>query len=131
EPQELRRYIAVEPVLDFSALEPGRATTNAIAQILGDLDLAGNYQARVRLTGIVPINDDGFATVKQNAALNAAVSVLAVIVILWLALHSLRIIFAVAISLIFGLAVSAAAGLLLVGALNLISVAVFFLFLGL
>ena len=85
----------------------------------------------MRLTGLVPINDDGFATLKHNAALNAAVSVLAVLVILWLALHSLRIIFAVAASLIVGLALSAAAGLLLVGALNLISVAFFVLFIGL
>ncbi|MBV8133351.1 MAG: MMPL family transporter, partial [Alphaproteobacteria bacterium] len=131
EPQELRRFIEVEPVLDFSALEPGRAATDAISQTVRDLDLTGEYQARVRLTGIVPINDDGFATLKQNAALNAAISVLAVLVILWLALHSLRIIFAVAISLIVGLAVSAAAGLLLVGALNLISVAFFVLFIGL
>jgi len=131
EPQELRRFIEVEPVLDFSALEPGRRATDAIAQTARDLDLADSYQARVRLTGIVPINDDGFSTLKQNAALNAAVSVLAVLIILWLALHSLRIIFAVAVSLIVGLALSAAAGLLLVGALNLISVAFFVLFIGL
>jgi uncharacterized protein len=131
QPQELRRFIEVEPVLDFSALEPGRAATNAITQTAGDLDLTGKYQAWVRLTGIVPINDDGFGTLKQNAALNIAVSVLAVLVILWLALRSLRIIFAVAVSLIVGLAISAAAGLLLVGALNLISVAFFVLFIGL
>ena len=118
-------------MLDFSALEPGRAATETIAQTVRDLKLAGDYQARVSLTGIVPINDDGFATLKQNAALNIAVSVLAVLFILWLALHSLRIIFAVVISLIVGLMVTAAAGLMLVGALNLISVAFFVLFIGL
>src|SRR5262249_35081583 len=37
EPQELRRFIEVEPVLDFSALEPGRAATDAIAQTAWDL----------------------------------------------------------------------------------------------
>src|SRR5215831_1150538 len=62
EPQELRRFVEVEPVLDFSALEPGRAATEAIAQTAQDLGLSGNYQVRVRLTGIVPINDDGFTT---------------------------------------------------------------------
>src|SRR6202011_3011468 len=66
EPQELRRFMAVEPVLDFSALEPGRRATNAIAQTVLDLELTSNYQAQVRLTGIVPINDDGFATLKHN-----------------------------------------------------------------
>jgi len=130
-PQELRRFIEVEPVLDFTALEPGRSATNAIAQTARDLQLAGDYQARVRLTGIVPINDDGFATLKQNAALNIAISVFSVLVILWAALHSLRIIVAVVASLIVGLPITAALGLMLVGALNLISVAFFVLFVGL
>src|SRR4029077_4901548 len=72
-----------------------------------------------------------FATLKHSAPLNAAVSIISVLVILWLALRSPRIILAVAVSLIVGLAVAAAAGLLLVGALNLISVAFFVLFIGL
>jgi uncharacterized protein len=130
-PEELLRFIEIEPVLDFSALEPGRAATDAIAQTARELKLSADYQARVRLTGIVPINDDGFAVLKQNAALNAAVSILAVLIILWLALRSLRIIFAVAMSLAAGLAITSAVGLLLVGALNLISVAFFILFIGL
>ena len=115
----------------FQCAEPGRAATDAITQTTRDLRLAANYQATVRLTGIVPINDDGFAVLKHNAALNAAISILAVLVVLWLALHSLRIIFAVAVSLAVGLAITAAVGLLLVGALNLISVAFFVLFIGL
>ena len=53
------------------------------------------------------------------------------LVILWLALRSLRIILAVMVSLAFGLAISAAAGLFLVGAFNLISIAFFALFVGL
>ena len=130
-PQELLRFIEVEPVLDFSALEPGRAASDAIAQTAQDLQLSTKEQARVRLTGIVPINDDGFAVLKQNAPLNIAISIAAVLVILWLALHSLRIIFAVAVSLAVGLAVTAAFGLWMVGALNLISVAFFVLFIGL
>jgi hopanoid biosynthesis associated RND transporter like protein HpnN len=128
EPSELRRFIEVEPVLDFSALQPGRAATEAIAETARDLNLDSGYRARVRLTGLAPINDDQFATLKDNAALNAAVSLLAVLVILWLALHSFRIILAVAVSLVVGLAISAAFGLFLVGALNVISVAFFVLF---
>src|SRR6516225_611986 len=131
EPQELRRFIEVEPVLDFTTREPGRAATNVITQTAETLDRSGSYQAHVRLTGLVPINDDGFATLKHHWALNVAVTVFAVLVILWLALHSLRIIVAVAVSLIVGLPVTAAAGLMLVGALNLISVAFFVLFIGL
>jgi hypothetical protein len=75
EPQKLHRFIEIEPVLDFSALEPGRAATDAIAQTARDLKIAGDYQAKVRLTGLVPINDDGFATLQQNAARRAVAAI--------------------------------------------------------
>src|SRR5712691_6017747 len=131
QPGELRRFIEVEPVLDFSALQPGLAATNAIARTAADLHFAENYRARVRQTGLIPIDDDDFGTLKQNAGLNATASLLAVLLILWLALRSFRIIFAVAVSITVGLAVSVAWGLFLVGAFNLISVAFFVLFVGL
>src|SRR5437764_7268694 len=108
EPRDLLRFIEVEPVLDFSALQPGHAATSTVAQTARDLHLAESYRARVRQTGLVPIDDDEFGTLKQNAGLNAPVSLLAVLVILWLALRSFRIIFAVAVSITAGLAVSAA-----------------------
>src|SRR6516225_228267 len=131
EPRDLRRFIEVEPVLDFSALQPGRRATDTIAEIAAAEHLDRDFQARVRQTGQVPIDDDEFGTLKQNAALNATLTILAVLLILWLALHSFRIIFAVVVNLIVGLAVSAAVGLFTVGALNLISVAFFVLFVGL
>ena len=130
-PTQLRRFIEVEPVLDYRALEPGRAATDAIAQTGQQLQLGRDYQAAVRLTGLVPINDDGFATLTKNAGLNAALSLSAVALVLWVALRWLRIILPVAMTIIAGLAVSAAFGLFLVGALNLISVAFLVLFIGL
>src|SRR5215472_9671062 len=131
EPPELCRFIEVEPVLDYSALEPGLAATDAIRQMARDLELSSNYQAQVRLTGLVPMDDDQFATIRHSAPLNVAVSIVSVLIVLWLALQSARIILAVAISLAVGLAISAALGILLVGALNIISVAFFVLFIGL
>jgi uncharacterized protein len=131
QPDQLRRFIEVEPVLDFHALEPGRAATDAIGQTARQLRLGPEYQASIRQTGLVPINDDGFATLTKKAGLNAALSLSAVALILWLALRSARIILAVVATIIAGLAISAALGLLLVGALNLISVAFLVLFIGL
>jgi hopanoid biosynthesis associated RND transporter like protein HpnN len=131
EARDLRRFIEVEPVLDFSALQPGRRATDAIVEIAAAEHLDRDHQARVRQTGQIPIDDDEFGTLKQNAALNATLTIFAVLLILWLALHSFRIIFAVVVNLIVGLAVSAAVGLFTVGALNLISVAFFVLFVGL
>jgi hopanoid biosynthesis associated RND transporter like protein HpnN len=131
DPQQLHRLIEVEPVLNYSALEPGLAATDAIQQTARDLNLGSDYQAHVRLTGLVPMDDDQFATLRHSTPINAAVSIVAVLIVLWLALQSARIILAVAISLVAGLAISAALGLVLVGALNIISVAFFVLFIGL
>jgi uncharacterized protein len=131
QPRDLYRFIEVEPVLDFTALQPGGATTAAITKTAADLNLAGDFQARVRLTGFIPISDDEFGTIRENAEINATIMLAAVLLILWLALRSARIIIAVVISLVVGLAISTAFGLLLVGALNVISVAFFMLFVGL
>lgn len=131
ESRELRRFLEVEPILDFTALEPGGAASSAIRQAATELNLASEYDARVRLTGPVALADEEFATVKEGALLNGVLTILAVLLILWMALHSARIIFAVFISLMIGLAITAALGLMMVGAFNLISVAFAVLFVGL
>ena len=53
------------------------------------------------------------------------------LVILWLALHSAKIIFAVFVNLFVGLAITTAVGLMMVGSLNLLSIAFAVLFVGL
>ena len=121
----------IQPVLDYSELQPGMRASNAIRQAVADLDLAAKYQARVRLTGPVPMNDDQFATIKENAGLNAVVTIAVVLFIMWLALRWWQIILAVFISLAVGLSITAALGILMVGALNLISVYFAVLFVGL
>jgi hypothetical protein len=121
----------VQPVLDYRSLRPGHAATEAISQIASDLKLGSIYQVRVRQTGEIPMDDDEFGTITKNAGITTSVSIGLVLVILWLALRSPRIIAAVTVTLMFGLAISAAAGLLLVGAFNLISIAFFVLFVGL
>jgi len=131
ETRELRRFIEVDPILDFGALEPGGSATNAIRQAAAELKLASDFGARVRLTGPVPLADEEFATLEEGALLNAVLTILAVLCILWLALRSARIIIAVFISLAVGLAITAALGLMMVGAFNMISVAFFVLFVGL
>src|SRR5262245_33580693 len=127
---ELRRFILIKPVLDFTQLEPGAAATNAIRQAVSDLKLQPEYQARVRLTGSIPIQDEEFGTLREHWELNALVSLGFLIGILWLALGSVRIIVAVLISIFAGLAMTAAVGLWLVGSLNPISVAFAVLFVG-
>ncbi|MBR0727136.1 MMPL family transporter [Bradyrhizobium japonicum] len=126
-----RAFIEFKPILDYNALEPGKGATDAIRKAAAELDFPTKYQARVRLTGPVPIANEEYATVQEGAVVNGVGTVLVVLLILWLALHSAKIIFAVFINLFVGLAITTAAGLMMVGSFNLLSIAFAVLFVGL
>jgi hopanoid biosynthesis associated RND transporter like protein HpnN len=126
-----RAFIEFKPILDFNALEPGKDATDAIRQAARDLNFDSQYHARVRLTGPVPIANEEFATVADGAVVNGIGTVLVVLLILWMALHSSKIILAVFTNLFIGLSITTALGLMMVGSLNLLSIAFAVLFVGL
>ncbi|MDE1180257.1 MMPL family transporter [Paraburkholderia sp.] len=129
--QPARAFVTVQPVVDYNALEPGARASQAIRDEAVKLDIAGRFGADVRLTGEQPLADEEFASVKQDAAWTGLGTIVVVLVILWLALRSGRMIFAVFVTLFVGLAITAALGLMMTGALNMISVAFMVLFVGL
>ncbi|HKB22661.1 MAG TPA: MMPL family transporter, partial [Methyloceanibacter sp.] len=130
-PSELRRFVNIEPVLNFGDLQPGGKATAVIREVASTLALTPEQGVKVRLTGPAVLSDEEFATVADGAVLNGCMTLLLVGFVLWLALRKARIIFAVLVSLVFGLLYTAAIGLWMVGALNLISVAFAVLFVGL
>src|SRR5207302_2313477 len=109
-PDEPRGLIQIEPKLDFSALEPGRAAIDAIRHAADELKLGPMFGARVRLTGQIVINDEQYVTLGKGMLPNLAGTVLAVLVILWLALRSAHTNLAVFVSLCVGLVVTARRG---------------------
>jgi uncharacterized protein len=127
---DLRRFIEITATLDYGALEPGARATAAIRKAAADLGLEQNFHARVRLTGPVPIQDEEFATLQDHAFENALGTVAMVLIILWFALKSPRIILAVSVTIFMGLVATAAVGLYMVGAFNPISIAFAVLFIG-
>ncbi|MGA3303726.1 MAG: MMPL family transporter [Methylovirgula sp.] len=130
DPQRLTRFISILPVLDYAALQPGKVPSDFIRNSAKDLGLTPENGVKVRLTGRIPLEDDEFSTVQEGSGLNAAVMAGIVLFIIWMALKSMRIVLAVALSVLVGLAITAAVGLLMVKALNLISVAFAVLFVG-
>ena len=129
-PLELRRFILVQAVLDFGALQPGAKSSDAIRAAARALNLTPENGVRVRLTGSVPLSDDEFATVAEGTGFATVVSIVLVSVILFLALRSGRLILAVLVTLASGLIATAAFAAATVGALNMISVAFAVLFVG-
>ncbi len=121
-------FVEVRPVLDFKALEPGEQAEQALRRMAAPI--ASKYQASVRLTGPVAIDDEQFGTIKENAVRNGVVTAAIVLLILWLALRSSRLIGALIVNLAVGLAATAALGLFMVGAFNIISIYFAVLFVG-
>ena len=97
-----RKFIDIQPQLDFTALQPGQAATDAIRKAVSDLKLPQDFSARVRLTGPIPIADEEFATVQEGMLVNGIGTVVIVLGILYLALKSGRIILAVFLNLVVG-----------------------------
>ena len=131
EASELRRFVDIQPVLNYGDLKPGGRATEAIRATIAKLGLTPDNGVRVRLTGPIALSDEEFATVADGAALNGVVTILVVLLLLWLALKQTRLVLAVLVNLAVGLTFTAAIGIWMVGALNLISVAFAALFIGL
>jgi hopanoid biosynthesis associated RND transporter like protein HpnN len=129
-PRELRRFVLVQPVLDYAALSPGSAAGHKVRAIAAELGLVPAEGVTVRLTGPVPLSDDQFASAAQGTETAAVVSVTLVCIILLLALRSLRTVAAVLLTLMAGLVTTAAFAFLAIGDLNVISVAFVVLFVG-
>jgi hopanoid biosynthesis associated RND transporter like protein HpnN len=129
--RELRRFIIVQPILDFSALAPGAAASDAIRAEAAALRLVPDNGVRVRLTGPVPLADEEFATLAEGAALNSMLTIAVVVLLLWLALRSALLIASVLVTVVVGLLCTAAFGVAVVGSFNLISIAFAVLFVGL
>ncbi|SDV49869.1 hopanoid transporter HpnN [Chitinasiproducens palmae] len=127
---ERRSFIEVRPVVDYGALEAGQAAAERIRGAAQSLQLAQHFGAHIALTGSRPLADEEFASVAEGAIPNAVATLMLVLIIVWLAVRSGRLMLAVFVTLLVGLSMTAAAGLLLVGALNLISVAFAVLFVG-
>ncbi|HJS45698.1 MAG TPA: MMPL family transporter [Rhizomicrobium sp.] len=130
-PEEIRRFIEVKPKLDFNALEPGAEASNGIRAAARELKLTPEHGVSVRLTGPVPLADEEFATITDRVWLMTSAMMAGVLLTLWLALRSFKIIFAILVTLFVGLAITMGTGLMLVGVFNIISIAFIALFVGL
>jgi hopanoid biosynthesis associated RND transporter like protein HpnN len=124
------RIVLVQPRLDYGAVQPGGAATSALRQAAATLEFVRTGQAHVHLTGDVPLADEEFASAAGGALAGLLVSFAVVVLWLYLALRSWRLILPVVCTLLLGLALTTGFAALAVGTLNLISVAFAILFVG-
>jgi len=128
---DTRRIVLIKPALDYAALQPGAEPIAIVRDAAKKLNLDKDHGVALRLTGQVPLGDEEFATVSENMALNTALTLAVVTVILFAALRSPKLILSVLLTLLAGLAVTSGLGIVLIGRFNMISVAFAALFIGL
>ena len=129
--RQTRRVLLVQPVMDYTQLQPGAAASNAVRAAARSLGLDPSHGVSVHLTGPVPLGDEEFASLAEDWHLVAAAMVVSLLGILWVAVHSARVVFAIVVTTVIGLIMTAGVGLLATGRFNLISVAFIPLFVGL
>jgi len=126
-----RTFIEVQPKLDYTSLMTGETAEQAIRAAAKGLELTPDNGVTVRLTGPVPLSDEEFATLSENAGLMGLAMLIMVTASLWFAVHSVRIIICILTTLVTGLVVTTALGLMVVHVFNIISIAFIALFVGL
>jgi hopanoid biosynthesis associated RND transporter like protein HpnN len=129
--RELRHILLVNPSLDFAQLQPGKLPVETIRTVAKLLQLDEAHGVRVRLTGPIPLQDEEFATLTQRAGLIGALAGGAIILMLWLAVRSLRLVASILATTVVGLVTATALGLAVFHRFNVISVAFIPLFVGL
>ena len=131
DPLALRRFVLVQPRLDFMALAPAGEATAAVRDAASRLGLTPENGVRIRLTGEIVMGDEEFSTVFGGAILENILSLASVALLLWMGLRSGRLILPMLGTLVLGLVVTLAFGALFVGPYNPLSIAFAVLFIGL
>ena len=124
------KFVLVQPTLDFSALEPGGVAADRMREIIRQLPLVKSGDARVRITGVVALADDEFATVARGIVAGLIASIVLITLWLFLAVRSWRLIVPILLTLGLGLLLTLLFATLAVGTLNLVSVGFGILFVG-
>ncbi len=130
DPLELRRFILVQPVLDYHAVQPGQRAVDAIRAAARAEGLEPARGVRVRITGSVALTDDQFSALSEGLGWTTLLPVALLCFWLVLGLRSLRTVVAILATLVAGLVLCAAGAALTIGPFNPISVAFAPLFIG-
>ncbi len=124
------RIVLLQPRLVFTSVQPGGAATAAMRAAAAKLDYVRSGHAHVHVTGDVPLADEEFGSAAKGALSGLMVSFVLVVLWLFLALRSWRLIVPVLATLLLGLALTTGFAAAAVGTLNLVSVAFAILFVG-
>ena len=117
-----RQVVVVEPVLDFEKLLVAKRAIADIRAAARELSLLPERGVRVRITGNPALNYDEMLGLAWDVGFSSIFSFALVVGVLWLALRSLRLVVAAALTLVTGLIWTLAFAALAIGELNVLSI---------
>jgi hopanoid biosynthesis associated RND transporter like protein HpnN len=126
-----RRFLFVQPVLEFDELQPAKRSILAVRRIANELGFTPESGVTVRITGDVALSFEEMEVLRTQAAAAGIASLVLVAIILALGLRSIRMVLSTIATLIVGLVWTAGFTAAAIGHLNLISVCFAVLFIGL
>jgi hopanoid biosynthesis associated RND transporter like protein HpnN len=126
-----RRFILVQPQLDYQKLLPAETALQAIHRIIQESAVSGIHGVRVRVTGEVALAHEELQVVSRRAGIAAILALVMVCFTLMFAFRSWRLMVVTSLTLLVGLSLSAGFATVAVGQLNILSLAFAVLFIGL
>ncbi len=118
-----RRLVVLQPALDFAKIQPATAAIDGIRAIVERLNAAEPDPVTVRLSGSVAMEHEELLSVTRGAAFAGIATLFMVVLVLYAALRSWRLLAISVLTLFVGLSFTAAFAAVAVGHLNLLSVA--------
>jgi hypothetical protein len=126
-----RRFIVVQPKLQYDSLMPAAAAMEGIHGMALKLGLTPENGVTVRLTGSAALASEEIGSVSAGVSLAGVISLVLVTILLIAGLRSIKLAAALVVTLNIGLVWAAAFTAASIGHLNLMSVAFAVLFIGL
>ena len=129
--RDRRRFLLVQPSVDFQQLQPAEASLQRLRVHADRVMGASEGRVRVRATGVFPLSYEEMEHLDRQTTLAGVVSFCAVGLLLAAGLGSARLVASSLTTLLAGLGATAGFAAIAIGHLNLISVAFAVLFIGL
>jgi len=133
EPQKIRyqEFVMVKPKQDFTQLYPAEKAISALHTAASDIGLTNDSPVQMRVTGEVALADEELNSSLRGMEYAGMITFVMVVLVLFFAMRTIRLVLAVLICLILGLILTAAFATAAIGHLNIISIAFAVLYIGL
>lgn len=126
----LRSIVSAKPIANFKNLQPAKESLDFAREIIQQIQLK-DPQISIRMTGKIALAEDEMRVLAEDTVYSGLFALSLVIIVLLLALRSIKIVLCTLVVLIVGLILTAGFATLAVGHLNVLSVAFAILYIGL